>query len=296
MDEQALNQAIKAGINNDPILSNLLEAADGPGNSLVVVAKSDGAHVATDLAIDLASVTVNGAAVPLAVFANTAYTTPEFIDIGGSSFTESDNTIMSGGDAANDLFVLSTTDAGAPSTAGGLPDGGPLALSDLNGASNEVVKFAAGFGRDTIVNFDFGDASGFVDAAEDVLDFSMITGTANTYVSTDLANQLTAADLDGTIDLIDAALPIDGVDVGTSIDAAEVAALLGGGDAVASDHIVIIVDPTNVSSSVPSDNNAGQVWHIVDGAAATGDVTATQIGPINLIGTDWTTLTAENYA
>lgn len=297
MDEQALNQAIKAGINNDPILSNLLEAADGPGNSLVVVAKSDGAHVATDLAIALTSVTVNGTAATPTPLTNTAYTTPEFIDIGGSSFTESDNTIMSGGDAANDLFVLSTTDAGAPSTAGGLPDGGPLALSDLNGASNEVVKFAAGFGRDTIVNFDFGDASGFVDAAEDVLDFSMITGTANTYVSTGATYELTSGDADGTIDFIDlATVPVDGADAGSSIEAAEVVALFGAGDAVASDHILIIRDATNLSSSVASDNNAGQVWHIVDGAAATGDVSATQIGTINLIGTDWLALTADNFA
>ena len=309
IDEQALNQAIKAGINGDAILSNLLEAADGPGNSLVVVAKSDGQHVAADLDVEVTAVSVNATAATVTPLTNAGYTTPIFDDLTGSgagdSFAESDNTIRVAGDSANDLFVLSTSDtAAAQITVNTALD----ALSDLNFASNETLIFASNFGTDTIMNFDDGTNAGGavtggataaarVDGSEDVLDFTLVTGvTTNTYVSTGLTNELTAADADGTIDLIDLSVTaVDGADANSTIDAVEVAALLGGGDLTASDHIVIIRDSTGIDSTVSSVNNAGQVWHIVDGAG-TSDVTATQIGTINLVGTDWTMLTVDNFA
>jgi hypothetical protein len=40
-----INQAIKLAINGDPVLSKLLEARDGPGNTLVVISRSDGQHI-----------------------------------------------------------------------------------------------------------------------------------------------------------------------------------------------------------------------------------------------------------
>jgi hypothetical protein len=40
-----INQAIKSAINNDAVLSKLLVAEDGPANTLVVTALSDGARV-----------------------------------------------------------------------------------------------------------------------------------------------------------------------------------------------------------------------------------------------------------
>ena len=309
IDEQALNQAIKAGVNNDAILSNLLEAADGPGNSLVVVAKTDGEHVITDLDVEVTGVTVNATAATVVPLTNPGYTTPIFDDLtgngAGDSFMESDNTIRVAGDNANDLFVLSTSDAsGTQPTVNTALD----ALSDLNEASNETLLFSANFGTDTILNFDGATTAGGaatsgavatrVDGAEDVLDFTLVTGVStNSYVSAGLTNELTSADADGTIDLIDlSAVTVDGADANSTIDAVEVAALLGGGDATASDHIVIIRDSTGVDSTVSSVNNAGQVWHITDGAGATGDVTATQIGTINLVGTDWLSLTLDNFA
>jgi hypothetical protein len=53
-DDLAINQAIKKAINEDPVLSKLLLATDGPANTLVVTALSDGAHLETDLQIDFA--------------------------------------------------------------------------------------------------------------------------------------------------------------------------------------------------------------------------------------------------
>jgi hypothetical protein len=54
-----INQAIKLAINNDPVLSKLLVAKDGPANTLVVEALSDGHHVDVhDLQIEFAIPTV----------------------------------------------------------------------------------------------------------------------------------------------------------------------------------------------------------------------------------------------
>ena len=54
-----INQAIKAAINGDPVLSKLLVAQDGPANTLVVTALSDGRHIdVEDLEVDFAIPTV----------------------------------------------------------------------------------------------------------------------------------------------------------------------------------------------------------------------------------------------
>ncbi|MDR0775410.1 MAG: DUF4214 domain-containing protein [Azonexus sp.] len=50
-----INQAIKAAINGDPVLSKLLVATDGPSNTLVVTSLTDGEHVnVADLGIEFA--------------------------------------------------------------------------------------------------------------------------------------------------------------------------------------------------------------------------------------------------
>jgi hypothetical protein len=56
-----INQAIKKAINADPVLSKLLVATDGPGNTLVVKALSDGLHVARDLQVEFAQHTAGNA-------------------------------------------------------------------------------------------------------------------------------------------------------------------------------------------------------------------------------------------
>ena len=50
-----INQAIKKAINDDPVLNKLLVAKDGPSNTLVVTALSDGTHLSmADLGIEFA--------------------------------------------------------------------------------------------------------------------------------------------------------------------------------------------------------------------------------------------------
>lgn len=69
-----INQAIKAAINTDPVLSKLLQAVDGPGRSLVVESLIDGNKAVTDLAVTL-SLPANAAALTAADVTayNTAY-------------------------------------------------------------------------------------------------------------------------------------------------------------------------------------------------------------------------------
>ncbi|MCX7561855.1 hypothetical protein OS190_20020, partial [Sulfitobacter sp. F26204] len=71
------------------------------------------------------------------------------------------------------------------------------------------------------------------------------------------------------------------------------------------DHIVIVFDDNaNGSATQPvvaaddylfdSENNTGTVYLVTDTDGA--DATAVALGNINLIGTDWTTLTFDNFA
>lgn len=50
-----INQAIKAAINNDPVLNKLLVAEDGPASTLNITSKIDGAFAANDLEIVVSS-------------------------------------------------------------------------------------------------------------------------------------------------------------------------------------------------------------------------------------------------
>ena len=161
-----INQAIKAAVNGDPVLSKLLSAVDGPGNTLVIHSLTDGVYTADDLLISVSAPALT-AALPEAASIVTAY--KAFLNahnLGDSSVTivqadaaqtatvafdngvngmttnqvyatdqvaslaESDNTINMG--AGNDVLVLGT---------------GAL--------SNETIVFSGyDLGKDTIVNFD----------------------------------------------------------------------------------------------------------------------------------------------
>ncbi|MDY0136439.1 MAG: hypothetical protein RBS36_04640, partial [Thiomicrospira sp.] len=57
-----VNQAIKAAINNDAVLSKLMVAEDGPSQTLVIRSLIDGAFAANDLLINLTSAAVDNAA------------------------------------------------------------------------------------------------------------------------------------------------------------------------------------------------------------------------------------------
>lgn len=302
--EQAVNQAVKKAINDDAVLSNLLEAVDGPGNALVVYSKTDGEHAAADLTLTLGNVVLNGGAAAAATDAaafttnyNTLGTEGKLFDANVNnvdSLAESDNTIMVDGDNTSDVFVLSTNDENGgsqPAVSGTAATA--LTASDLNGASNETLVFEAGFGVDTVLNFDaatIAGANNIVDGADDVLDFSMITGGTNTFSGAAFAN----TDNEVVINTVATVDDTGAVDPGVSVQAAEAVAFFlangGSDDATAagiSDHILITWDATG--------DNGGQVWHITDGAAA-GDVAATNVGTINLVGTNWTDIAQDNIA
>lgn len=286
IDEQTMNQAMKEAINDNAVLSQVLEAVDGPGNSLVVYSKVDGDVLdAGTLEVDVSNVTVNNTSYGAGAFTNTAYSAEGFenfaaVDDGtGDSIAESDNTITVAGDNQSDVYVLSTNDDNSNSQP--TVNTGTLAPSELNGASNETLVFNSGFGVDTVFNFDAAGGTNGVDGAEDVLDFSLITGGSNTL------RAFTVAGDDVVIDTVAAVEAVLGTSVDGSLSAAEVVAYFGAGDTTASEHILIAHDSNG--------QNGGEVWHITDGAAAS-DVSATEEGTINLIGTDWTTFGADNIA
>ncbi|MBK7053323.1 MAG: hypothetical protein IPH54_23165 [Rhodoferax sp.] len=67
-----VNQAIKSAINNDSVLSKLIVAQDGPANTLVITALTDGARVAADLGVALTSPTAASLTSTIVTAFNTA--------------------------------------------------------------------------------------------------------------------------------------------------------------------------------------------------------------------------------
>jgi len=124
VNDLQINQAIKAAINNDEVLSDLLEAYDGPANSLVVQSKIDGVLTDTDLVI-----LYSDGVAPFAPL-NADYDTVVAY-YGGISFNTSDNTIDLG--AGLDVAVLGT-EATSNDT---------LVFNGYNNGVNSVVNFDA---------------------------------------------------------------------------------------------------------------------------------------------------------
>ncbi len=156
-----VNQAIKAAINLDPVLSKLLLAEDGPGRTLVVTSLIDGYEWDNQLDItfsDTALVGLQTTAIPaLIVFAaspalSDGYLTTNIANNlqGSDSFESASDNIITGG-TGNDVIVLGNT----YDTWGGM-------LS----ASNDTVKYDAGaFGNDTVVNFSADQVTGVAEVA-----------------------------------------------------------------------------------------------------------------------------------
>jgi hypothetical protein len=273
-DEQAYNQAIKNAINSDPVLSQLLEAVDGVGNSLIVYSKTDGLAAVDNLDIQISTVSLNGTAGASATVRPAGYDTAApgvtFGPFANDSVVESDNIINMAADGDADVVVLSTSDAAvaAPAVNGALNG-----VTDLNGASNEEINFADGnFGSDTIVNFDEGDGSLATAANEDVMDFLHID-----YVAAAGNFGVIAAD----------AIFVLAETVGTNSTAAEVATtyngLLAGEEAI---HIAYDV----------ADDNTGTVYLVTGAGTAADDASVVSVGEISLIGTNWANLQFDNFA
>lgn len=277
-----VNQGIKNAINNDPVLSKLISANDGPGNTLIISSLIDGVMSEANLDVALTLPGVNSlnnteitaaaalygvAATEAAVLgamatAKTAFDTKgDYVDrlaetgalggnalvTGAASITTSDNTINGG--AGNDVMVLGTT----------------VGLTSLT-SSNDVVVFTPDFGNDTVVHFRAGSLA----TGGDVLNLSGLGGSVLS----------TAFNVNRSINVADEAAAINGT-------AALVAALYTD-SATAQTHVYVAVDTLT---------NVGKVYQVVDAAGTgAGSVTATLAGTIDLADTLWSTLTADNFA
>lgn len=273
-----INQAIKLAINSDAVLSKLLSAADGPGNTLVVTSLIDGVLTAANMSVTLtapasgslsttdvtAAASVYGtAATEAAVLAamttaltgisNRADYTDRFAEsgaaggntniTGAASTSTSDNTVTPG--TGDDVIVLGTT-VGV----------------DLVNSSNETVVFAGNFGDDVIVNF---SASGM---GTDDLDFTALNGSGSvTFNSKTLDQSISVA-----------------AETTANDTAAEIAALYTD-STTAIDHVYVAYDSDNI----------GSVYMVADAAGA-GGITATLVGTIDLADTSWASLAASDFA
>ncbi len=276
-----LNQAIKAVINGDPVLSKLLVANDGPANTLIVTSLIDGTQTTGNLAISLTmptSVTSADVAGAIAAglvpagstdaalitalgvakagfdtkgdyvtqFAESGAAGGNVVLVGANSVTSSDNTVTPG--PGNDVVVLGTTVG-----------------TDLLTSSNEVVVYAGTFGNDTIVNF------AVAGLGVDKLDFSALNGSSANFGSLSADKSI----------VVGAATAVGA----TVLTAAQIAALFTD-SATAINHVYVAVDS----------NNIGSVWQVADAAGtAAGNVTATLVGSINLADTSWAGMTALNF-
>ncbi len=182
-----INQAIKAAINNDSVLSKLLEAKDGPGNTLVITSRIDGMFDADDLIMTVSAPTTIPAAEQSGVLsafktfaANSAATIATVeaaqaasilsknavfgMDInqtiaqtGARSLAESDNTIDLG-TGTSDVVVLGT-----------------------GVFSNDTVVFKGyDLGKKTIVNFD--DTGDFLNFNSYLTGMSSVSGSTESQV------------------------------------------------------------------------------------------------------------------
>jgi hypothetical protein len=198
IDQLSINQAIKRAINDDAVLSKLLVAVDGPGNTLQITSLIDGQFAAGDLDFKITAPTSSSATGGLNVLntteaaaaqsayqafllnlpnqpspgsswenANTNSTTTldtrlgtglSFAGVGARSSAQTDNVIDLG--TGNDLAVLSSS-----------------------AQANEVIDLVGdALGKDSIVNFDDGSSSAGL-AGQDSIDlrsylFNRVAATA----------------------------------------------------------------------------------------------------------------------
>ena len=302
-DDLNVNQAIKAAINGDAVLSKLLIAQDGPANTLIVTSLIDGDNsdvlgdganntqelffqinttatetevAAAGLASGIASYTTinnmltTAAASSMADYL-TVYAKNGVSDISGADSNNATDSTHNLG-AGNDVLVLSTN------------HDNDVAENNATSSNETVVYNAIDFGDDTIVNFNSGDVAPFAvpvntdaalatpNAGEDKLDFTALggknfIGTA-AVVATDVNAIVVRAAVTTTLD-----------------DATDVAALFNGTtNTAAQNHVVVLVDS----------NNVGTVYQVSDAAGATA-ASAARIGSIDLADTPWLNLSADNF-
>ena len=207
-----INQAIKAAINSDPVLSKLLLAQDGPANTLVITSKIDGAYVAGDLAVNISAPSATGTAPDittanaLAIYNAQNGTNLSATSTAGAAITPAVVLAQQGIDQSLNSAYYNTSVIGSMSVAlandglhditgtnsvttsdntvsPGTSDGGVdvAVLGTTIGAttlasSNEKVVLSQGFGKDVIVHFD-----GNADAGQDSINLSSLFATNSTF-------------------------------------------------------------------------------------------------------------------
>jgi hypothetical protein len=285
-----INQAIKNAINTDPILKAILVAKDGPANSLIIESLVDGTMDINDFQVTLQAPTAaftasevtaistawgstyaDSAAVLVALNTNLGNfnTKGDYVDvmatdgaieiIGADSINVTDTVITPG--SGDDVIVLSTKVPGA----------------DVGRSSNEVITFAAGFGNDTIINFDVaGNGVDHLNFGAFLKNTTAATlgalGNTNSVVV--ITPEVTATN--GTATLIKVLV--------------EAAAQPAAGTTT---NQVYIAYSTVASSFSDATNNIGKVYSITNGSGAT-DAVVTLEGTIDLSYTSWANVVQAN--
>jgi hypothetical protein len=172
IDQLSINQAIKRAINDDAVLSKLLVAADGPGNTLQITSLIDGQFVAGDLDFKITAPSSSSSAGGLNVLSSSEAEAAqsalqEFLRTvtnqpnPGSSWEIANTSTITLLDARLDTG-LSFAGIGARSTAQTdnvieLGQGNDVAVLSSSAQANEVLYLRSEeLGRDSIVNFDDG--------------------------------------------------------------------------------------------------------------------------------------------
>lgn len=195
-----INQAIKKAINDDPTLSKLLVAEDGPANTLVITSLIDGAPVAAgDLNFSVTGATNltpgelsqldawYGVGAGLTTTASQAATAAGIA--GGGTYLQA----LAQDDAAADIVGTTSLHTADNTITGGL--GNDVLVLGTGADSNDTLVYAAGqFGNDKIVNFTATGA-----ANSDLLDFTAWLNDAVVAAPANAVRVATAVDADSVI-------------------------------------------------------------------------------------------------
>jgi hypothetical protein len=175
IDQLSINQAIKRAINDDAVLSKLLVAVDGPGNTLQITSLIDGQFVAGDLDFKITAPNSSSSTGGLNVLSTSEVAAAEsafqeFLRTAtnqpnpGSSWESANTSTITTVDTRLDTG-LGFAGVGARSTAQtdnviDLGLGNDVAVLSSSAQANEVLHVRSEqLGKDSIVNFDDGSSS-----------------------------------------------------------------------------------------------------------------------------------------
>lgn len=278
------NQAIKQAINNDAVLSKLLAAVDGPGNTLKVISLVDGEHSknALDITMHLPSVdsltpdVVKGFFEKHPVVPDSGKT-KEMMAIaliaGQVTLDKSYQTQMGRSDY-DSLVTGKNAETVRSHVVEGAGGDDVIVLSSTRAAVHDIVQFNGIFGHDTIVNFspsgvsydkfDFGILHRTDYGVKTILHKAEIASSTATVVG-----QVT----DGQIRLVQKYVSAGATESVMDNDSAEdVKQLFNDAHGAAAKQLYIAVDHATAT---------GDVYQVVDGAG-TNDLEVTLLGHITL--------------